>query len=362
MRLGPTQHLALLIAPIAARAQAQDAPAVPAAPSDSVSAAVQDSIRKAHAWKFGTVIGVNLSQSSFSDNWKGGDRGSFVWVANSDLTLERQFTRRFNLSNKLQAAYGQTAQQVPDPKDPRARVWDTPQKSTDLLALETVGRFTLDKFLDPFFSFRGETQFVDESSPIGKIRFNPITLKETAGVARVFEKTEDREAISRVGFGFRQTIATSFTDPIAKTKESFTAQDGGIDWQTTVTRPILKKRILYKGSLGVFKPVFYSKSDDLKAFDALADSAAAANGTTHGAIGDYWKAVDVNVQSTWTAQITKLLSVNLFAQWVYDKFDAAANVNLAQPFDVLSAELDRNTRKRGQFKETLAIGLTYRLF
>lgn len=358
MRLGHTLLLALLIAPVAARSQAQDAPAVP----DSASAAVQDSIRHARAWKFGAVIGANLSQSSFSDNWKGGDRGSFVWVANSDLTLERQFTARFNLSNKLQAAYGQTARQVPDPNDPRARVWDRPQKSTDLLALETVGRFTLDKFLDPFFSFRGETQFVDESSPIGKIRFNPVTLKETAGVARVFEKTEDREAISRIGFGFRQTFATSFTDPIAKTKESFTAQDGGIDWQTTVTRPILKKRILYKGSLGVFKPFFYSKSDDLKAFDAMADSAAAANGTAHGAIADFWKAVDVNAQSTWTAQITKLLSVNLFAQWVYDKFDAAANVDLAQPFDVLSAELDRNTRKRGQFKETLAIGLTYRLF
>jgi hypothetical protein len=52
----------------------------------------------------------------------------------------------------------------------------------------------------------------------------------------------------------------------------------------------------------------------------------------------------------------------LFAQWVYDKFDAAANVDTTLPLDVLTAELDRNIRKRGQFKETLAIGLTYRLF
>ena len=70
----------------------------------------------------------------------------------------------------------------------------------------------------------------------------------------------------------------------------------------------------------------------------------------------------MNFQNTWTAQITKLLSVNLFAQWVYDKFDAAANVDLTQPFDVLSGEINRNIRKRGQFKETLAIALTYRLF
>ena len=345
MRPGRTVSLAFLLASISTPAHAQDAAKNAPTP-----------------WKFGAVIGVNLSQSSFSGNWKGGDRGSFVWVANSDLTLERQFTQRFNLSNKLQAAYGQSAQQVLDPNDPRARVWDRPQKSTDLLALETVGRFTLDKILDPFFSVRGETQFVDESSPLGKIRFNPITLKETVGVARVFEKTEDREAISRLGFGFRQTFAKSFTDPVAGTRESFTAQDAGIDWQTTVTRPILKKRILYKGSLGFFKPIYYSKSEDLEGFDALADSAAVANGTSHGAVADFWKQVDVNFQNTWTAQITKVLSVNLFAQWVYDKYDAAANVDLALPFDVLSGELDRNIRKRGQFKETLAIGLTYRLF
>ena len=344
MRPVPTLVLTLFLTSIAAPSRAQDPANAPT------------------PWKFGAVVGVNLAQSSFSDNWKGGDRGSFVWVANADLTLERQFTQRFNLTNKLQAAYGQTAQQRPDPNDPKARVWDPPQKSTDLLALETVGRFSLDKLVDPFFAFRGETEFVDESSPIGKIRFNPITLKETAGVARVLEKTEDREAITRVGFGFRQTIARSFTDPVARTKESFTATDGGIDWQTTVTRPILKKRILYKGSLGVFKPFFYSKSDDLEEFDALADSAAAANGTSHGPVADFWKQVDVNAQSTFTAQITKLLSVNLFAQWVYDKFDAAANVDTTLPLDVLTAELDRNIRKRGQFKETLAIGLTYRLF
>jgi len=348
MRPGRAVGIALLFASIASPSLAEDVP---------------DSIMYAPGpWKFGAIIGANLAQSSFSDNWKGGDRGSFVWVANSDLTLERQFTHHFNLSNRLQAAYGQTAQQLPDPNNPKLRVWDRPQKSTDVLALETLGRFTLDKLLDPFFSIRGETQFVDESSPIGQIRFNPVTLKETAGVARVFEKTDDREVMSRIGFGFRQTIARSFTDPVAKTKASFTATDGGIDWQTTVTRPILKKRVLYKGSLGVFKPFFYSKSEELEGFDALADSAAAANGTTHGAVADYWKQFDVNFQSTWTAQITKLLSVNLYVQWVYDKYDAAANVDLAQPFDVLSAELDRNIRKRGQFKETLAIGLTYRLF
>ncbi|MGE5177062.1 MAG: DUF3078 domain-containing protein [Hyphomicrobiales bacterium] len=313
-------------------------------------------------WKFGTLLGVNLTQSAFSDNWKGGDRGSVVWVANGDLTLERQFTTKFHLSNHLQAAYGQTAQQVVDPANPRQRAWDSPEKSTDLLALESVGRFSLGGYVDPFVSFRGETQFADQSSPIGTIRFNPVTLKETAGIARVFEKTDSTQAISRIGFAFRETIAKSFVDAVTKEKQSFTATDGGIDWQTEVTQPILGGRVLYKGALGVYKALFYSKSDQLKAFDVRADSAAAANGTTHAAVADYWKAVDVSFQNTFTAQITKILSVNLFAQWAYDKFDAAANLDPTQTFQSIQAEVQRNTRRAGQFKETLALGLTYRLF
>jgi hypothetical protein len=52
-------------------------------------------------WKFSAVAGLNVSQSSFSSNWSGGDRGSIVWVLGSDMTAERQFSRRLNLSNHI---------------------------------------------------------------------------------------------------------------------------------------------------------------------------------------------------------------------------------------------------------------------
>lgn len=310
-------------------------------------------------WKLGTTIGLYFSQSSFSDNWKGGDKGSLVWTATTDASAERQFTKVFNLANKLQLAYGQTAKQVDDPA--RGRIWDVPEKTNDLIALESTGRFNLDAFVDPYVAFRGETQFQDQSSPIGTIRFNPVKVKETAGLARVIDKTADREAITRFGFGFRQTIARSFTDPVTKAKASFTANDGGFEWQTDVTRPLLGKRVLYKGSLAVFKAVFYSKSNALRQFDAVAADTAAATGVPYEAIGSFWKNVDVNFQSMFSAQITKILSVNLFAQWMYDKFDAAANVDPTLPFADQEREIQRNIRKAGQFKETLALGITYRL-
>lgn len=313
-------------------------------------------------WDFGATIGLYLSQSAFSNNWSGGDKGSVVWTASSDLTAERQFSRTFYLGNELKLAYGQTTQQKVDPQHPRQRVWDVPEKTTDQILLESTGRFTLDSYLDPYVSFRGESQFSDQSNPVGSIPFNPVRLKESAGFARVFQKTKEAEFISRVGFGFRQTLARSFVDTVTKEKKRFTSNDGGFEWQTNVKQPILGKRVLYKASLGVFKTLFFSKKDDLKAFDVEAADSAAAQGTAHGAVADYWKDVDVSFQNEFAAQITKVVSVNLFAQWVYDKFDASANLDPTLPFNVRQAEVNRTVRKAGQFKETLALGITYRLF
>jgi hypothetical protein len=50
--------------------------------------------------------------------------------------------------------------------------------------------------------------------------------------------------------------------------------------------------------------------------------------------------VDVNWENMLSASITKYLTVNPYAQFLYDK------------------EIDL----KGRFKETLALGLTYRLF
>jgi hypothetical protein len=309
-------------------------------------------------WKFTSTAGLTLTQSSFSNNWHGGDKGSIVWVLNGDAKAERQFSTRYNLSNVLQVAYGQTSRQAADPADPSRLIWAAPDKTTDLIAFESTSRWTLHRFVDPYLALRAESQFSDRSNPLGAISFNPIKLKESAGVARVLVKTEDREAISRLGFGFRQTLAKSIVDPVTLAKESFTSNDGGIEWNTTATWPMLEKRVVYKGSLLVFKPVFYSKADALDLFDA----AAIAFDPTREPVADFWKSTDVDFLNTFTAGITKHLSVSLLAQLRYDKFDSAANVDNALALGVLVPEIDKNVRKAGQFKETLAIGLTVQLF
>lgn len=308
-------------------------------------------------WKFTSVLGANLSQSSFSSNWAGGDKGSMVWVLGASATAERQFSTRFNLANTLQLAYGQTSKQVDDGAG--GRVWDTPDKTTDQVLFESIGRWTTQGFVDPYLSLRAETQFEDQSNPLGVVRFNPVKLKESAGIARVLRKTADAEALTRLGFGFRQSIGRTLVAGTPVGKESYSTNDGGFEWQTTVKQPILEKKVLWTGSLLVFQPLFFSGSGDLETYD---DEARVAFGAGHENVADFWRTADVSAQSTFSAQITKSLGVELFAQWVYDKFDNASNVDAARPFVARDAEIRRSIRKAGQFKETLALALKYRLF
>jgi hypothetical protein len=312
---------------------------------------------EAGPWKLAWVAGLNLSQSSFSDNWAGGDRGSIVWVLTSDTKAERQFSTKFNLSNHLQLAYGQTIQQQPDPTDPARLVWASPQKSNDLIQYESVGRFTLGGWVDPYAALHLDSQFQDESSTRGSIPFSPVKLTESAGISRALLKTEDSELITRLGFGFREVFARQF-EPATGQKVHVTSNDGGVEWQTNATQPLFEKKVLYKGQLRVFRPVYFSQSGDLDRFDQDARAFA----PERASVADYWQAPNVDFQNLFTAQITKILAVNLAVQWVYLKFDPATSIDNTKPIADRIALVDHGVRKGGQFREALAIGLTYTLF
>lgn len=307
-------------------------------------------------WNYGAVAGLNLAQSAFSDNWAGGDKGNINWVLNADLTAKRQLSEKLNWSNQLQLAYGQTSTQN------AARDWKTPDKTTDLILFESVGRWTLNGLVDPYAALRLDSQFQDDSDPIGQLLFNPVKLTETAGVARAFVQEEEREVISRLGFGFRQSFAREFTDATGDATETFTTNDGGIEFQTDAKAPMANNRVLYTGKFQVFWPVFFDQSSALEDFDAL----AALTDPNHVPVADYWKTPDVNWQNTFSSEITSWLNVNLYVQWVYDKFDAATNVQLGDAatdpavLTKLTGSVNSGVRKSGQFKQTIGIGLTYR--
>lgn len=309
-------------------------------------------------WKFYLLAGLNINQSAFSNNWSGGDMGSYAWALKSNFRAERQFSESWNWTNTLNLVYGLTAKQVENPDNPSENVWEHPDKNNDQILLESTSRWGKRSF-NPYAQFRFESQFLDKSDPRGDFNFNPLRFNETLGVTKVFKKTEKSEFLTRLGFTFRQNVSQAFQDLDGDVTATNTTNDGGIEWQTNVVFPFDNERFFFKSRLVVFVPIYYSAKSDMEAYDqAIAD-----NDTLYGeAIADYWKVPSTDWQNTLTAQISEVLSMDLYFQLVYEKFDPSTDLNLEMPLDARIANADIGIRKKAQWKQTLALAISYRFF
>ncbi len=309
-------------------------------------------------WYPEAEAGLTLSQSAFSDNWAGGDKGSIVWTAIFNASLENQLHQKVNFYNRLKLAYGQTHQQEADANG--NRFWEQPAKSTDLIDLETIFRFTLGGFVDPYASARFESQFEDASDPAGRsIALNPMQFKQSGGIARKLIDKENQSLLSRFGFTFRESRRKVYINPAPdQTTEAETSIDGGLEWTTDYKSKILNDRVTWTSKLTAYQPLFYSGSEE---FDAIAPEMLDAAGFDRD-LSDYPMMVDLDWENIFATQITKLLSVNLYVRWVYDKYENSVIPSLDQDGEFTNVNAIRAAiRKSGQFKQTLAIGLTYRM-
>ncbi len=308
-------------------------------------------------WYPGLEAGFTFSQSAYSDNWKGGDLGQVVWASILNSTLENQLRKHVNWLSALKLAYGQTHQQSRNSSGDLE--WDQPNKSTDLIDLETTFRFTLGRWVDPYVSGRFVSQFQDQSDPFGRDLFvNPMTITESAGIAREFYRTEDAMLLSRLGLAARQNIRTMYTEaPPVDDTETDVNNDAGIQWITDAKTNFWEDKVTWTSKLTVYQPVVYSFKSELE--DLTPEQRTAAGFDEN--IADYPLLVDVDWENIFTTQITSILSVNLYVQLIYDQYDNSVTPKLDEAGDVTNpAAVDAAVRKSAQFKQTLAIGVVYR--
>ena len=274
-------------------------------------------------WKKSLIVDFTTTQTGYSDSWVGGEAGSVNWVSNLNGSAEKQLSNKFNLKSTLKLSFGQTLIQ-----DAETKKWSKPKKSTDLIDFENVGKFTLGGFFDPYIAFRAESQFFDGRKDDQKLYLSPMKLTESAGIVKKLYAEKDDFVSSRFGFAFRQIMKTEIdsieTLPMNWSYENLdtTLTDGGIESVTDATLS-LHKNLRYNGKLTLYKALFFSKSDEVK-------------GTPYE---DDWKAVDVNWENIITAQITKIIAINLYTQLLYDK----------------------EISKKGRLKETVAIGFVFKM-
>lgn len=324
----------------------------------AAGALAEERVLEPGKWYKTADTGLNLSQSSYSNNWRGGDKGSIVWTWLFNGSLENQLNRKTNWLSTLKLAYGQTHQQSLAANSKLH--WDRPEKSTDLVDLESIVRFTLGSWVDPFVAGRLESQFQDGSDPLGRtLALNPMVFKESAGIAKQFINEEERNLLGRLGFTLRQHRRNFFTDPVDASvmdTESASSSDGGIELVTDYKTRILDDKVAWTSKLGFFQPLFYSGKSDLEDADL-----AAAN--LDPDLADFSVAMDIDWENIFSADITEHIAVNLYLRWIYDKYDNSVSADLDGSGNVLNEdELRAAIRKSGQFKQTLSLGFNYRLF
>jgi len=267
-------------------------------------------------WKKFLVFDMTTTQTAYSDSWVGGEAGSFNWVANLNGQAKRQLSSKFDYRSTLKLSFGQTLTQDKDSKE-----WSKPNKSTDLIDWENLGRFTLGGFVDPYVAFRVESKFLDASVEAKKRYLNPILLTESAGLAKVLYEQSESQVLTRLGLAVRQTISRDIVD-IAYNTETNAATDGGLESVTDV-KWVVSERLSYTGKLTLFKAFLYSEKDTYAGTE----------------FEDDWKAIDVNWENIVNTSITKIVSVNFYTQFLYDK----------------------QVSKKSRFKQTLGIGFVFKL-
>ena len=253
-----------------------------------------------------------MNQNSYSDNWTGGEMGSISWAFNANLLAEKQLNEKLHNKNTLKLAFGQTHSQYVFTKadGTTEKRWAKADKTTDLIDFESLFRFTLGLALDPFAGVRWESQFLDESGTDVKM-INPNIFTETFGVAKVFMKTENKELSARLGAAFKQYFDSNIDN---------STNDGGVEFVGEFKSPLANKVFNYSTKLVLYKALFFSESDVVE--------------------DDAWEMVRMDWEHILTAQLTTLINFNLYFQLIYDE-----------------TQIDEI-----QYKETLGLGFTYKLF
>jgi len=270
-------------------------------------------------WIRSLMTNITTTQTAYSDSWQGGEAGSFNWVADMNGSASRDIGSWLNLKTTLKLSYGQTVtQEIIDQEG--TRHWTRPKKSTDLIDFEVVGKFPAGAAVDPYLALRIETQFFDGRNVNKKLWLSPLTITESAGLTRIIYDRKENNITSRLGLALRQILKTEIIDSTLSTVDS-TLTNGGIESVTDVILSV-HKNIRYTTKLTMFKALFFSGSDNVQAEFA-----------------NNWKAVDVNWENRIDASVTKIVTVNLYMQLLYDK------------------EVSRS----GRFKQTMGLGFVFKL-
>jgi len=271
----------------------------------------------AKKWETKLKVSATMTLSAFSENWDGGESSNLAWASKLESRANRQFTPKIRWENIAKLEFGQAKT-----KDKDAEVWSVPEKTTDLIDLETILKLTLPGFAAPFLSVRFISQFKDgivDKSIAGSDfpGFNPLTAQITMGISAEIIKKDKATLQSRLGLGNRNSInrfggthsnpayAEDTTKPVLEYYRTIDS-DFGAELITELNIEKIKGIVDFNSKLTIYEAIISSEAEDL---EELADDNPRKN---------WWRHPDVNWENTLDIRLLKFVTLNVTYQLLYD--------------------------------------------
>jgi hypothetical protein len=322
----------------------------------AVPALAQDEEVPVGVWQKEFTIGVNMLQSTYSNNWNGGEKGAINWTGSFDGRVEKQYEGATNWRNTLKLTYGQTHNQERGADGDL--YWKRPDKTDDIIHFESFLRWRQGSGWDPYVALDFRSMFDDRSDPANRsLTLNPMTLAPSAGISRKFVDQEKRSLLGRLGLAYPLNTRKFFTEPAPSTSvQRESSQELAAEAVVEYKVGALDERVDWESTLRLMLPFIYSGKTVFE--NDLSPAEAALWGLPED-IASYTTTLDVDWENTFTANITKVISVRLAIRWVYDKYDNTVTPVVENGSLLNGDVVAQAVRKAGQFRQTLALGLGY---
>lgn len=233
-------------------------------------------------WEIFIDANVMLTLNTYSNSWTGEEAGAFSWASHLLFQAHKQLHKKFRTENTLKLGFGQSKIQ-----DRETGEWSDLQVSTDLIDFETLEKFTLSGFVDPYIAGRIQTQFLDGDTANHEVRYaNTIILTESFGVNRNFIDKENHKFSTRFGGATYQRI----------NRKIETKNDGGLELVTKYNINAKENIITYTSFLNLYQALMASEN-----------------------VNNRWKTIDIDWQNNLSVNITKYVMISFIFQMIYDR-------------------------------------------
>lgn len=250
-------------------------------------------------WRLSGETTLTATVDSYSQNWSRRNTGTITWICRANNTFNKPLSERILSETILRLAFGQTKIRNRD-----SNRWSSPRTTTDLIDFQSVLRYSLDGFIDPYTSTRISTQFHDTRDEVNTRYLNPACFTQSFGITKDLLSTSELRWRMRMGGAFRTKID----------RDTLIYERTG---RNNISTGLYETSIVNDGGTELVTELRMRKSDwltfntKLLIYEALVRPGPKQN--------NHWRYPDISWENSLKIDLTKHVVLNYYLHVIYDR-------------------------------------------